>query len=470
MAKTGARIWVVDDDRAVRFVLSEALRDAGYRVQAFDSARAALDASATETTPDLVFTDVRMPGLDGLGFLDALKNRQPDLPVIVMSAYTDIASTAGAFRGGAHEFLSKPFDLDEAVALAARALPQEPALSPAEIEPVADHGAEIIGDTPAMRELFRVIGRLAQAPLSVLITGETGTGKELVARALHRESPRANKPFVALNTAAIPAELLESELFGHEAGAFTGAHKRHIGRFEQANGGTLFLDEIGDMPAPLQTRLLRVLAESEFFRVGGRELIRVDVRVITATHQDLDARVRAGEFRADLLHRLDVVRLQLPPLRERKNDIPVLAQRFLQQAAKQLGSAAKRFGADALKRLQTHDWPGNVRELENLCWRLAALVPDETISAKNLQQALRAAPSTERRADWMQALAQETAAALAQGNSDVHAQLRERFDRVLLETALQHTAGHRQHAAEILGLGRNTLTRKLGASRPRKKP
>jgi two-component system nitrogen regulation response regulator GlnG len=469
MAKTGARIWVVDDDRAVRFVLSEALRDAGYRVQAFDSARAALDASASEAAPDLVFTDVRMPGLDGLGFLDALKRRQPELPVIVMSAYTDIASTAGAFRGGAHEFLSKPFDLDEAVALAARALPQEVAAIPVEVEPGADHGAEIIGDSPAMRELFRVIGRLAQAPLSVLITGETGTGKELVARALHRESPRANKPFVALNTAAIPAELLESELFGHEAGAFTGAHKRHIGRFEQADGGTLFLDEIGDMPAPLQTRLLRVLAESEFFRVGGRELIRVDVRVITATHQDLDARVRAGEFRADLLHRLDVVRLQLPPLRERKNDIAVLAQRFLQQAAKQLGTATKRYSAEALKRLQAHDWPGNVRELENLCWRLAALSPDETISAKDLQPALRPTRPTEQRSDWMQALAQETAAALAQGNSDVHAQLRERFDRVLLETALEHTAGHRQHAAEILGLGRNTLTRKLGASRPRKK-
>jgi len=466
--KTGARIWVVDDDRAVRFVLSEALRDAGYRVQAFDSARAALDASATEAAPDLVFTDVRMPGLDGLGFLDRLKRAQPELPVIVMSAYTDIASTAGAFRGGAHEFLSKPFDLDEAVALAARALPQIEAES-ATSEATTGDDAEILGDSPPMRELFRVIGRLAQAPLSVLITGETGTGKELVARALHRESPRARKPFVALNTAAIPAELLESELFGHEAGAFTGAHKRHVGRFEQADGGTLFLDEIGDMPAPLQTRLLRVLAESEFFRVGGRELIRVDVRVITATHQDLEARVRAGEFRADLLHRLDVVRLHLPPLRERKHDIPALAQRFLLRAGKQLGSAGKRFNADALKRLQAHDWPGNVRELENLCWRLTALVPDETIGAKDLQQALRAGPTTERRADWMLALAQETAAALAQGDRDVHAQLRESFDRVLLETALEHTAGHRQHAAEILGLGRNTLTRKLGASRSRKK-
>ena len=322
MAPEPASVWVVDDDHAVRFVLLEALREAGYRVQGFDGARAALAALDDEdTAPDLVFTDVRMPGLDGLGFLDALKARRPQLPVVVMSAYTDIASTAGAFRGGAHDFLSKPFDLDDAVALAARALPEATPLPTPRSEDAQRAQGELLGRTPAMRELFRAIGRLAQAPIGVLITGETGTGKELVARALHRESPRARGPFVALNTAAIPAELLESELFGHEAGAFTGAGKRHVGRFEQAHGGSLFLDEIGDMPAGLQTRLLRVLAEGEFFRVGGRELIRVDVRVLAATHQDLDRLVAEGRFRADLLHRLDVVRLVLPPLRERKADI-----------------------------------------------------------------------------------------------------------------------------------------------------
>jgi two-component system nitrogen regulation response regulator GlnG len=324
----------------------------------------------------------------------------------------------------------------------------------------------LIGDTPAMRELFRAIGRLAQAPLSVLITGETGTGKELVARALHRESPRAGKPFVALNTAAIPAELLESELFGHEAGAFTGAQRRHIGRFEQADGGTLFLDEIGDMPASLQTRLLRVLAEGEFFRVGGRELIRVDVRVIAATHQTLEQRVADGRFRADLLHRLDVVRLRLPPLRERKADVPALAQRFLAAAANKLGAPAKRFHPEALKRLEQHDWPGNVRELENLCWRLAALAPGETITARDLKAALLPELANAHAADWTQALAAAVSAALARADDGIHAALRARFDQVLLETALEHTDGHRQQAAERLGLGRNTLTRKLGSTRP----
>jgi len=463
-----ARVWVVDDDRAVRFVLAEALRDAGYRVLAFDGAKPALAALQTEKPPALVFTDVRMPGMDGLAFLDALKAAQPELPVIVMSAWTDIASTAGAFRGGAHEFLSKPFDLDDAVALAARALPQEKPSPTAAIEHVPAPAQELIGSTPAMRELFRAIGRLAQAPLGVLVTGETGTGKELVARALHRESPRARKPFIALNTAAIPAELLESELFGHEAGAFTGAHKRQVGRFEQADGGTLFLDEIGDMPAALQTRLLRVLAEGEFFRVGGRELIRVDVRVIAATHQPLEILVGEGRFRADLLHRLDVVRLALPPLRERRADLPALAQRFLHEAARKLEAPVKKLHAEALKKLDEHAWPGNVRELENLCWRLAALAPGETITARDLKSALRSeavAPTQ----DWSRLLSQSASAALARGETDIHEALRERFDRVLLEAALEHTGGHRQHAAEILGLSRNTLTRKLGASRTRTK-
>ena len=466
MTSPAALLWVVDDDRAVRFVLAEALREAGYAVSAFEDPRQALDALATGEPPDLVFTDVRMPGMDGLSFLDALKAKRPELPVVVMSAYTDIASTAGAFRGGAHEFLSKPFDLDEAVALAARALPANDAVA----EPPAPViGDALVGDAPAMRELFRAIGRLAQAPLSVLITGETGTGKELVARALHRESPRARKPFVALNTAAIPAELLESELFGHEAGAFTGANKRHVGRFEQADGGTLFLDEIGDMPAALQTRLLRVLAEGEFFRVGGRELIKVDVRVIAATHQDLEAKVRQGSFRADLLHRLDVVRLQLPPLRERKGDVPALAARFLAQAAKKFGAPAKRLHPEALKRLERHDWPGNVRELENLCWRLVALAPGETITPRELGASLRSEAGAPAAEDWTAALAGAAREALAHGDTGLHARFRERFDHVLLAVALEHTDGHRQQAAECLGLGRNTVTRKLGAVRPRKK-
>ncbi len=465
-----ARVWVVDDDRSVRFVLTEALREAGYRVQAFDSALGALAALDAEPAPDLVFTDVRMPELDGLAFLDALRVRAPALPVIVMSAYTDIASTAGAFRGGAHEFLSKPFDLDEAVALAARALPLDTGAAVPVSAPLgSDAATELLGDAPTMRELFRAIGRLAQAPLGVLVTGETGTGKELVARALHRESPRAGRPFIALNTAAIPSELLESELFGHESGAFTGANKRHIGRFEQANGGTLFLDEIGDMPAALQTRLLRVLAENEFFRVGGRELIRVDVRVIAATHQPLEALVADGRFRADLLHRLDVVRLPIPPLRERRGDIALLAQRFLAVAAKKLGAPAKRFHADALKRLEQHDWPGNVRELENLCWRLAALAPGEAITLRDLKGGLRT-PALATANDWTQALALSAAEALARGETGIHAALRERFDHILLQAALEHTDGHRQQAAEKLGLGRNTLTRKLGSARGRSKP
>ena len=484
-----ARIWIVDDDRSVRFVLATALRDEGYEVDGFENAADALAALRTRTAPDLLFTDVRMPGDDGLVLLEKLKAAHPDLPVIVMSAYTDIASTAGAFRGGAHEFLSKPFDLDDAVALAGRTLPLRIDVLPAQgsagmgpgdaglesalAESIPDADTELVGNTPAMRALFRAIGRLAQAPLSVLITGETGTGKELVARALHRESPRATAPFVALNTAAIPSELLESELFGHEAGAFTGATRRHLGRFEQANGGTLFLDEIGDMPLPLQTRLLRVLAEGEFFRVGGRELIRVDVRVVAATHQDLETLVADGRFRADLLHRLDVVRLRLPPLRERREDIPLLAMRFLAAAARRFDMPPKRLGKPALERLLVHDWPGNVRELENLCWRLAALAPGELVGVADVEAALptatlRAPASSTTADDWDARLAAWAHARLEAGCEDIHDDARERFDRALLEAALEHTGGRRAEAAARLGLGRNTLTRKLGPGRKRR--
>ena len=476
-AATSHYVWVVDDDRAVRFVLTTALREAGYAVEGFDSAAAALDALTQRPVPDVLFTDVRMPGDDGLVLLEKLKAAHPQLPVIVMSAYTDVASTAGAFRGGAHEFLSKPFDLDDAVELARRALPEPQPTPPAAVATPAGDDRQLIGDTPAMRALFRAIGRLAQAPLSVLINGETGTGKELVANALHRESPRARGPFVALNTAAIPAELLESELFGHEAGAFTGANRRHVGRFEQAHGGTLFLDEIGDMPASLQTRLLRVLAEGEFFRVGGRELIRVDVRVIAATHQDLEARVAEGRFRADLLHRLDVVRLRIPPLRERRADIPLLAETFLRGAARKLGAGAKRFDPATLAALQALDWPGNVRELQNLCWSLAALAPGDTIGVDDLGGPRPSAdagamstpgPVHTSAVEWDVQLGQWALRNLQAGIPDLHAVARTRFEQALLNAALEHTGGRRAEAAALLGVGRNTVTRKLGPTRTRR--
>lgn len=467
MTTEQATVWVVDDDRAVRFVLATALREAGHTVTALESAQAVQDAlDEGAAVPDLLFTDVRMPGDGGLVLLERLKRTYPQLPVVVMSAYTDISSTAGAFRGGAAEFLSKPFDIDEAVKLADRALAQrERGPRAQEPQDTADDDL-LIGDTPAMQQLFRAIGRLAQAPLSVLITGETGTGKELVARALHRESPRARKPFVALNTAAIPAELLENELFGHEAGAFTGAQKKHVGRFEQADGGTLFLDEIGDMPAALQTRLLRVLAEGEFFRIGGRELIQVDVRVVAATHQDLDALADDGRFRADLLHRLDVVRLRLPPLRERRDDVSKLAERFLRAAATKFDAPLKRIGKPALEQLRQYDWPGNVRELENLCWRLSALAPGDTITPADLDEAL-GSSRQESTGDWDAALKAWARQRLAAGDDGLHAQARERLDQVLLDAALEHTGGRRSAAAARLGLGRNTLTRKLGA-RPKR--
>jgi len=454
-------IWIADDDRGVRFVLAEALRDAGLAVREFGEVGAVREA-LLESRPALLVTDVRMPGEDGLHLLDDMQ-KQGLGPVIVMSAYTDVATTAAAYRAGAVDYLAKPFDLDQAVAAVQRALEslQSPTAQQA-VPSVVSHA--LIGESAAMREVFRLIGRVAASDLNVLITGETGTGKELVARALHEESARRGKPFVALNTAAIPSELLESELFGHEAGAFTGAVRRVSGRFEQAEGGTLFLDEIGDMPLVLQTRLLRVLAGGEFYRVGGRELIRCNVRIVAATHQDLAMRVAAGQFRADLMHRLDVVRIELPPLRARRADIPILAQHFLATAAQELKLAPKRFSKAALKAVAQRDYPGNVRELENLCRRMAVIARGVEILPVDLGEVIGQSVSGE----WTDALREWAAAALSNDEKDIHARARDALDQTLLQAAMQSSAGHRQNAALALGMGRNTLTRKLGASRTRR--
>lgn len=454
-------IWIVDDDRGVRFVLAEALRDAGLEVREFEDV-ASVRVALRESIPALVITDVRMPGEGGLVLLEELRGRGVG-PVMVMSAYTDVATTAAAYRAGAVDYLAKPFDLDQALAAVQRALADKPYTeSPPAVTLTPAHA--LLGESAQMREVFRLIGRVAASDLNVLVTGETGTGKELVARALHEESARRGKPFVALNTAAIPSELLESELFGHEAGAFTGATRRVAGRFEQAEGGTLFLDEIGDMPLNLQTRLLRVLAGGEFYRVGGRELIRCHVRIIAATHQDLDARVAAGQFRADLKHRLDVVRIELPSLRQRRSDIPLLARHFLASAARELKLPPKRFSKAALKAVAQRDFPGNVRELENLCRRLAVVAAGSEILPSDLGKSTEAP-----RGDWTDALRDWAERALERGELDIHARAREALDRVLLEAALTANDGHRQHAAAALGVGRNTVTRKLGASRVRRK-
>lgn len=464
MAET-ALVWLADDDRGVRFVLAAALRDAGLEVAEFEDAESVL-ALIDRQVPDLLFTDVRMAGQGGLKLLEQLHAHHAQLPVIVMSAYTDIATTAAAYRHGAFDYLPKPFDLDTAVAAAQRALAQRRTVPAAVAVRTAPPETGLIGRSAAMREVFRAIGRVAASGLNVLITGETGTGKELVARALHTHSARAARAYVALNTAAIPSELLESELFGHEMGAFTGATRRHAGRFEQADGGTLFLDEIGDMPLLLQTRLLRVLAEGEFYRVGGRELIRADVRVIAATHQDLEGKVARGEFRADLLHRLDVVRIHLPGLRERREDIALLAEHFLARAAEELKLGAKRWSAKALAALERFEWPGNVRQLENLCRRLAVMAPGREIRVEDVPFAQPAAGVTV--PSWTEGLRRWVDQELAAGRGDLHASAVTQLERVLFEAVLIVHGGHRQHAAEALGLGRNTLTRKLGSSRKRR--
>jgi two-component system, NtrC family, nitrogen regulation response regulator GlnG len=462
-----ALIWLVDDDKSIRFVLEQALLDAGFQVRAFADAESALLAwqsghvssqEASQDRPALVFTDVRMREMDGLQLLKALRQEQPALPVVVMSAYSDLASTVAAFDRGALDFLPKPFDIDDAIALAQRATCGVTlALNQLRPAPAADVGEAMIGNAPLMQSVFRAIGRLSRSELSVLITGETGSGKELVARALHKHSPRASGPFIALNTAAISAELLESELFGHELGAFTGAQRKHIGRFEQADAGTLFLDEIGDMPAALQAKLLRVLAEGEYFSVGGRELRRTNVRVLTATHQDLSAKVQRGEFRADLLHRLNVVHIQLPPLRARAVDIAPLAERFLSVAANEMKLAGKSLHPEALALLLRYPWPGNVRELRNLCLRLAALAPGPQILPQDIALPVIAAAQ----GDWQQGLHDWLAAKVQAGSTDLYALGMAEAERVMFALALQLSNGERQKAAKLLGIGRNTLSRKL---------
>ncbi len=456
-----AKIWVIDDDRSIRWVLERALKQAQMDVRSFDNADDALRA-LERGQPDAVITDIRMPGTSGLQLLAEIAARSPELPVIIMTAHSDLDSAVSAYQGGAFEYLPKPFDVDEAVELARRAVAhrrdQEQGSATAEPREVT----EIIGAAPSMQEVFRAIGRLSRSNITVLINGESGTGKELVARALHRHSPRAGKPFIAINTAAIPRDLLESELFGHERGAFTGAQSQRQGRFEQADGGTLFLDEIGDMPAELQTRLLRVLADGEFYRVGGHSPIKVDVRIIAATHQDLEKRVKEGLFREDLFHRLNVIRIHIPALRERREDIHLLMDYFLKQAADELGGEAKRVDAEVKEYLSTLDWPGNVRQLENACRWLTVMSPGQEIHLEDLPPELKTrqeAVSDDE--DWTGPLRRWTEHRLARGAEDLLGVAVPDFERVMIEAALKKTGGHRQEAARLLGWGRNTLTRKI---------
>ena len=451
-------VWIIDDDRSIRWVFEKALARENIAFKTFSSADEALSMLASET-PQVIVSDIRMPGESGLKLLQQAKERYPHLPVIIMTAYSDLESAVAAFQGGAYEYLPKPFDVDHAVELIRRAL--EESVRQDEVPVAAETAPEILGQAPAMQEVFRVIGRLSQSHATVLITGESGTGKELVASALHRHSPRAAKPFIAINTAAIPKDLLESELFGHERGAFTGAQSMRRGRFEQADGGTLFLDEIGDMPSDLQTRLLRVLSDGQFYRVGGHQPIKANVRVIAATHQDLDARVKQGLFREDLFHRLNVIRLRLPPLRERREDIPLLVKHFLAKSARELEFETKRLSDAALKFLSAQAFPGNVRQLENLCHWLTVMAAGVNIEVADLPAELRLDTGAAAVQNWVSALEREVANALNRGESGLMNTLGLQFEKALITRALEHTGGRRIEAAHLLGLGRNTLTRKI---------
>jgi two-component system, NtrC family, nitrogen regulation response regulator GlnG len=453
-------VWLVDDDASIRWVLERALRQGGMLPTAFEHADTAL-AALRRDRPDVLITDIRMPGRSGLELLTEIRDSHPELPVIVMTAHSDLDSAVAAYQGGAFEYLPKPFDIDQAVDLVRRAAHQR--LPPGE-EPTTEARRipEMLGQALAMQEVFRAIGRLSRSSMTVLITGESGTGKELVARALHRHSPRASKAFIALNTSAFTADLLESELFGHEKGSFTGADAQRRGRFEQADGGTLFLDEIGDMSPQLQTRLLRVLAEGEFYRVGGQVPVRTDVRVIAATHQDLEERVKQSMFREDLLHRLNVIRIEVPPLRQRREDIPELLMHYLTEAAVELGVEPKTLTPEAAATLSNFEWPGNVRQLVNACRRLTVTAPGREIKSEDIPSDLGGIPGPAKLQDeWTRQLTNWAEKRLAAGETPLLDDAMPEFERTLIRAALRKAEGGRQEAAKLLGWGRNTLTRKL---------
>jgi len=458
-------VWVVDDDSSIRWVMEKTLSSANIKCETFSDAESVLMALERET-PDVLVSDIRMPGMDGLELLKQVNDRSPELPVIIMTAHSDLDAAVNAYQKGAFEYLPKPFDVDETLTLVERAIAhsQEQKQDQASLAEEDYTPPEIIGEAPAMQEVFRAIGRLSRSSISVLINGESGTGKELVAHALHRHSPRASKPFIALNMAAIPKDLIESELFGHEKGAFTGANSVRQGRFEQANGGTLFLDEIGDMPLDIQTRLLRVLADGQFYRVGGHSPIKVDVRIVAATHQNLEQLVHKGDFREDLFHRLNVIRIQIPALRERKQDVEKLTLHFLALAAEELGVDVKTLHPSTADKLTQLNWPGNVRQLENICRWLTVMASGTEVLPSDLPPELFEEKAIGEQAvlgTWQQQLASWARNSLTQGDTELLSYALPEFERILLEAALEHTNGHKQDAAKVLGWGRNTLTRKL---------
>ncbi|WP_041417845.1 nitrogen regulation protein NR(I) [Shewanella woodyi] len=460
------QVWVLDDDSSIRWVVERALKGAEISSTSFAAAESLWDA-LDHGQPKVIISDIRMPGTDGLTLLERIQVHYPHIPVIIMTAHSDLDSAVNAYQAGAFEYLPKPFDIDEAIALVERALTHSNEQIVKQNDELTVKAPEIIGEAPAMQEVFRAIGRLSRSSISVLINGQSGTGKELVAGALHKHSPRKEKPFIAINMAAIPKDLIESELFGHEKGAFTGAAAVRQGRFEQANGGTLFLDEIGDMPLDVQTRLLRVLADGQFYRVGGHSPVQVDVRIIAATHQDLELLVQKGEFREDLYHRLNVIRVHLPALSQRREDIPQLARHFLSSAAKEIAVEPKSLTKETAEKLSQLPWPGNVRQLENTCRWLMVMASGQEILPQDLPPELLQEPSqtnslsTGEPADWQESLKLWIDERLTAGENDLLTEVQPAFERILLQTALAHTNGHKQEAAKRLGWGRNTLTRKL---------